>query len=64
MIDPGCDYQESLDSERCGRTPTQPFVIAMMAPPPGQEPDMVVEPEYAHYCDEHLPIMQAKVADT
>jgi hypothetical protein len=64
VVDPGCDYHESMDSERCGKTPTQPLAIGTTAPPPGYQPDnvelMMVEPEYAHYCDEHLSIMQAK----
>jgi hypothetical protein len=64
VVDPGCDYQKSVDSERCGKTPTQPLAIGVMAPTPGYQPDnvdqMVVESEYAHYCGEHLPIMQAK----
>ena len=34
MADPGCDFKDSEDAERCGKTPTQILAMGMTAPDP------------------------------
>jgi hypothetical protein len=60
MADPGCDFKESEDADRCGVTPTQMLAIGMTAPDP-ETPGDAGTFLYAHYCEEHMPVVQRKM---
>ena len=60
MADPGCDFEGSDDSERCGKTPTHPLVIEM--PQPGFFGELGEVDVY--YCDEHLGTMRKRLGLT
>jgi hypothetical protein len=59
MSDYGCEYKASADDEACGRTPTEPLAVGMSARDPGI-PGSGGLFVYAHYCNEHLPVIKRK----
>jgi hypothetical protein len=60
MADPGCDFKDSEDAERCGKTPTQVLNMGGTGPDPDMGPGHVMTRRGAHFCEEHLPVMQGQ----
>jgi hypothetical protein len=59
MVDPGCDFKPSEDTEACGKIPTEVLAIGMTGRDPGI-PGSGGRLVFGHYCAEHLPIVQRK----
>ena len=59
MSDPGCEYKSSADDQACGSIPTESLAIGMSPRDPGIPGSGGVF-LYAHYCNEHLPVIQRK----
>jgi len=61
MAEYGCDFKETEDGVACGRTPTQLLAIGMTAPDPAKGAGHAGDFLYAHFCEEHLPVMQHRL---